>query len=131
MKEEVEFFPEEQILFSNKVGTITDKRIAIYQGLNRYKGRLRQDFLKNEITSISYFVDRHVGKGIFLILFGIIFSILVFGVFMIINGVRCICGRPTITVKSMDKDSIVIVGNPNKKKAAESFINQARQSMLQ
>lgn len=132
MKEtEIELVQDEQIEFSNKIGTITNKRVVIYNGMNRLKGGERKDFPRKEITSISYNLVKRAGKGFFLILFGLIFTILVFGIFMIINGVRNLKGHPTITIKTSDRDSTVIVGNPGRKDDAEAFVGKLRLSMLQ
>ena len=132
MKEiEIELVQGEQIVFSNSIGTITYKRIAVYNVMNRLKGGERKDFPKKEITSVAYNLVKRPGKGFVLCLFGVVFTPLVFGIFMFINGVRNFKGRPTITIKTSDSDSTVIVGNPGRKSEAEAFVGKLRLSMLQ
>lgn len=127
----LELTKDENLITETVFGTVTSKRIIYLSGMKWGRGGTRKDVPIQHITSVGHHVEKHVIKGIFQIIFGLIFLVFIFGIFMIIRGIYNILGYPTISINTSGQDKSLMTGKPKQKAEAEAFSKSLRNVLFE
>ena len=126
----IDLMPEEKVLTETKFGTVTNKRVIYLSGMKWGRGGTRKDVPIQHITSVGHDIEQHIIKGIFQLIFGVIFAILIIGIFWFIWGIYNILGYPTVSINTAGQDKSVMTGKPSQKVDAEKFASHLRNALF-
>jgi hypothetical protein len=129
-KSTIDFMPEEILLTDTWFGLVTNKRVIYFSGMKWGRGGSRKDVPIQHITSVGHDIEQHIIKGIFLIIFGVIFAIVIIGIFWFIRGLYNILGYPTISINTSGQDKSIMTGKPKHKVDAEKFSSHLRNALF-
>jgi len=129
-KFEIDLKPEENILTETAFGTITNKRVIYLSGMKFGRGGSRKDIPVQHITSVGHDIKQNVFKGILLVIFGVIFAVLIIGIFWFIKGIYNIMGYPTLTINTSGQDKSLMTGKPKNKVDADKFATHLRNALF-
>ena len=129
-EKKLDLMPDEKLLIDTSFGTVTNKRVVYFSGMKWGRGGSRKDVPIQHITSVGHDIEQHIIKGVFQLIFGVIFAILIIGIFWFIRGIYNIMGYPTVSINTSGQDKSVMTGKPMQKVDAEKFASHLRNALF-
>lgn len=123
---------DEQTIFSNMYGVVTNKRVTYFARKNRISGSSREDIPLKQVVSVRYETGSNILYGVILIIGGLgLFEIFrIVGIILLVIGGLTLWGFPTVNVVTAGGTSNPSVGWPWERDEAEKFVSALRSQIF-
>jgi hypothetical protein len=120
----------ETIVFNNRFGEITNKRLVYFAKKGWFSGKSREDIPLKQVVSVRQETGRNIFSGLIWTVFGLILLVGVIGIVPLIYGILLLWGSPTVFVVTAGGTATRSVAFPWESKDAEEFVDALRNELF-